>query len=92
MASEVYQAIAESLLTEVADPRLKHARLARVVMTADLGIARLYFYLIEGNTPKNIQAADKALRRAAGFLKRIMNNTVQMKFTPDIEIYFEDIP
>ncbi len=89
VAEEIYRVISESLLNDLTDPRLLNLRVTRVRMTKDLKTARTYFH-IEGSNSTVREKAKKGLQSARGYLKRKICEHMTLKFTPELEFFYDE--
>ena len=80
--------IAESLLFEVKDPRLSAIDITDVVMSPDLGHAKVYYYARVDDT--KLEQVQTALERARGFLRRKVGQKVRARVTPELAFYYDD--
>lgn len=85
---QVQQELAKLLLTEVKDPRLGAVTLTSVEMTPDLRIARVYYVSYEDDVGR--AALEKAFKRARGFLRRELGQRLSLRYTPELELYYDD--
>ncbi len=76
------------LLREVADPRLATISFSQVVVSPDLKQAKIYFVLPVGGDAKKVL---RALRKARGFFRSHLAKTLNLRYTPDLAFYFDDI-
>ena len=84
----IQEVLAELLVREIHDPRLRRATVTRVRMTRDLRLARVYF----------TGAADDAaaleavagFRSAAGFIKRRLGPVLGLRYMPDLEFRLDE--
>ncbi len=76
------------LLREVADPRLATISFSQVVVSPDLKQARIYFVLPVGGDAKVVL---RALRKARGFFRSHLARTINLRYTPDLTFYFDDV-
>jgi len=76
------------LLREVADPRLAAISFSRVMVSPDLKQAKVYFVLPVGGDAKKVL---RALRKARGFFRSHLARTLNLRYTPDLAFYFDDI-
>ena len=83
------QELASLLLIEVDDPLLKGVRVTRVRVTPDLGSAKIYYDCDQGKE----RAPDvlKGFRRCKGFLKKELATRIPLRFTPNLEFYFDEM-
>jgi len=81
------EAIAVLLLQKSKDPRLRRVNVTKVRMTADLKRAVILYSLMGGDEEKT--AVQKALDRAAGFVRTAVGETLGLKYTPEIKFEFD---
>ena len=74
--------IADILLREIGDPRIKSVTITGVNLTDDLRFARVFFVEMGKDTcdPKT----KRALENATGFLKRELGKRLKLRYVPDI--------
>jgi ribosome-binding factor A len=76
------------LLREVADPRLAAISFSHVVVAPDLKTAKVYFVLPVGGDEKQVL---RALKKARGFFRSHIARTLNLRYTPDLSFYYDDI-
>ena len=76
------------LLQRVRDPKLSGISISRVVVTDDLKYAKIY-YTVEGGR-KAEKTALKALDRAKGFMRSHIAKTLNLRYTPALQFYFDE--
>ncbi|MBT3181972.1 MAG: 30S ribosome-binding factor RbfA [Deltaproteobacteria bacterium] len=89
VAHGVKRLIVEAILTEVSDPRLESVNITRVILTKDLKIARVYFYLLE-KTDELEDRTKRGLNSAKGFFKKRIARELNLKYTPDIQFFYDE--
>lgn len=89
VADAIYQLAAMALVNELTDPRLKGVSITRVRVTKDLRIARIYFHTLK-NSDEVKNRAELALKSAAGFMRRRIAESLSLRFTPDVEFYYDE--
>lgn len=72
---------------ELRDPRMGFATVTRVEMSKDLRFTKIY-YSVLGNPEEKKKTAD-ALESANGFIRRILAESLNLKFAPEI-VFKED--
>ncbi len=88
--AELFQVeLAMLLQREVADPRLKNITITLVKVTDDLGIAKIYFTLLEPSQEK-INGVMKGLKSASGFLRSHLAKITQARKVPVLVFYYDD--
>ncbi|MFH1858113.1 MAG: 30S ribosome-binding factor RbfA [Candidatus Omnitrophota bacterium] len=89
-AGKVAMAIKEEtsriILMELKDPRIGFVTITHVDVTPDLKTAHI-FYSIMGD-PKAVEASQKGLEAAKGYIRRLVGGRLKLRFTP--EIYFRE--
>ncbi|MDR2726001.1 MAG: 30S ribosome-binding factor RbfA [Candidatus Adiutrix sp.] len=81
------EAVAVLLLQRSKDPRLQQVNVTAAKMTADLKRAVILYSLLGGEGKKS--AVQKALDRAAGFVRAAVGETLGLKHTPEIKFEFD---
>lgn len=76
------EVIAELLIREVKDPRVRMVTLTTVEVSPDLRHARVYYSTIGDAAAR--QRAGAGLESAAGFLKAQLARRLRLRFAPDI--------
>lgn len=88
LGGQVRAVIAESLLFEIKDPRITSVDITDVVMSPDLGHAKIYYYArVDERELKHIQAG---LERAKGFLRRKVGKEIRARVTPELAFFYDD--
>mgnify|MGYP006289374385 CR=1 FL=1 len=87
---EVRNALSEIVLRDVKDPRMPVVfSITRVKMTKDLRIGRVYFT----QQPEEDDAIDETLdmlEKARGFLRSMVGQRVTLRYTPELEFYYDE--
>lgn len=80
--------IAGLLAREVHDPGVGFVTITHVQVTADLQHARVYYTVI--GDAKARRDTDRALGRAAPFLRRQIGRRLRLKRVPEIEFHYDE--
>ncbi len=88
LGGQVRAVIAQCLLKEVKDPRLKSVDVTDVVVSPDLGHAKVYYYA--RGDEADLQTISEGLDRARGFLRRRVGQEIRARITPDLAFYYDD--
>ena len=82
MKREVYRVIRD----ELSDPRLKLGTISitHVDVTRDLSYAKVYVSVLEDDLKKDVI---KALKSAAGFIRRELMRGMNLRYTPELQFY-----
>jgi ribosome-binding factor A len=76
------------MLQKVSDPRLAAVLISRVIVTPDLKQAKIYFVVPAG---ADSGPALKGMRRAKGFFRSHLAKVLDLRYTPDLLFYFDDL-
>lgn len=85
VAETVRQVVAEALVREVRDPRVGLVTLTGIVVSGDLGHAKLKF--VASGEPDAAEQALEGLQSAAGFLRSRLAKALGTRIVP--ELHFE---
>ena len=91
VASLIREAIAQLMVTDVRDPRVRESVVTHVMVTADLAIARIYVRSLVSD-PQGEQELLKGLGRASGFLRAELGRRVHLARIPTLEFYYDETP
>ena len=89
VASEIQRVIGQVLVRDIRDPRAALANVTRVTVTPDLRHARIYFALLSTEKAESGETTE-ALTRAAPYLRRRLARDLGMRFTPDLEFFYDE--
>lgn len=84
----IHNTMACVLQKHVADPRLQQVTITGVDLSPDLKNALIYFSLVNPEL-KNIQAAEDAFKKAAGFFRVQLSQLTELRFTPKLTFKFD---
>jgi ribosome-binding factor A len=76
------------LLQQVSDPRLTGTLISKVVVAPDLKQAKVYFTVPAG---KDSGSALKGMHRAKGFFRSHLAKTLNLRYTPELLFYFDNL-
>lgn len=89
VADRIQNLLSEKMLSDISDPRLSGIQITRVTMTKDLRIARIYYHMMDASNEQR-QQAERGFNSAAGFLRRMIGEEISLKFTPEVEFYYDE--
>lgn len=81
------QEISDILRREMRDPRIGFVTITGAEVTPDLRHARVFFSVLGESTER--EETEKALNRAAGFVRGEFARRAQMRYVPDIRFAFD---
>jgi ribosome-binding factor A len=85
----VHQQISLMLDREISDPRLSNITVIRVEMTGDLRIAKVYVASRDQSAEMNEKEIKDALAHAAGYFRRQVAQTLDLRSAPEIRFYVD---
>ena len=86
---EIQHAASSVFLFEMTDPLLQGLTITRVVVTKDVGTARIY-YDTGADREKKREAVQEALDRARGFVRRQLASRLNLKSVPEIQFFYDE--
>ncbi len=86
VGAEIRRELAGLLRNEVRDPRLSRVTLQEVRVVRDLSHAKIYFTLMDSAEAK---ATEKALNKAAAFLRRRLAETMPLRVVPRLAFVYD---
>jgi len=90
VADFIQRELAELIRTEIKDPRVSSmVTVSSVEVSPDLGTAKVH-YTIMNAEPGEREATDKALKNAAGFLRRKLAPRINTRSVPQLRFYYDD--
>lgn len=90
IADRVKQELAEMLIRELSDPRLKQIFVTDVKIDRELAFADIYISAVEGAS----RSADilAGLESASGFIRRILASRVEVRAFPRLRFHWDPTP
>jgi len=88
IAEEIRREVSQILHFEMSDPRISGATVTGVKVSPDLRLARVY-YAMPGNEVRKVAAA-AGLKKSAGFVRHLLTERLDMKFSPQIEFFYDE--
>ncbi len=79
--------LATLIWSGVKDPRLGSVSVTDVEVTRDLGMAKVYITSVDS---ESIPDSLKALRSAAGYLRRELGQNLRMRHVPELRFYHDE--
>lgn len=80
--------LAELLVREIRDPRVREINLTGVKVSKDLRHARIFFSVFGAETNKSDALA--GLKRATGFIRSKLGKELSLRFVPSIEFSYDE--
>jgi len=88
LGNQIQRALSEFLKSEVKDPRLKDVSLTTVELSRDLGVALIYFSVL--NPGREVAPAAAGLQSAAGFLRTRLGRAIKVRHVPELRFVHDD--
>ena len=87
LQEEIGNRVNRLLRFEVQDPRVRGVTVTRVMLTRDLGLARVYY---ETGDPADRVMVGEGLEAAKGFIRRNLASGLELKFAPQVEFFYDE--
>lgn len=87
LQEEICNRVAQVLLFELQDPRIRDVTVTRVALTKDLGLARIYY---EVTDPSQRIMVREGLKAARGFVRRSLAGHLKLRLIPQIEFFYDE--
>ncbi len=88
VAERVREELSRLLSRKVRDPRAEGVIVSRVEMTDDLGLAKVYFRLLEPSDAR-IKEATRGLEAARGMLRAEVTKAVKLRTAPELRFFYD---
>jgi ribosome-binding factor A len=88
VGDQVRSEVAQMLAREIHDPGIGFVTLTRVVVTADLQQARVYYTSIGDDKAR--RESQRALERAAPYLRRQLGRRLRLRRVPELRFFFDE--
>jgi ribosome-binding factor A len=88
VGEQIREDLTELIAREVHDPGIGFITITRVEVTPDLQQARAYYTTL--GDPKARRESQRALERAAPFLKRHLGRRLHLRRVPDLQFFFDE--
>ena len=75
-------------LGEISDPRLSFVTIMNVDVSKDLQHARVKFSILS-DKPKDIQAALKGFESCRGFIRKLISQRLELRYTPEFTFIYD---
>lgn len=88
VGGQIQKILAELLRKQISDPRLAHATITGVKVSADLRLARIYY-----SAPVGSVSAEEILRgfeHAQGFIKRELASELGLRYMPELKFFYDE--
>ena len=87
LASQILRELGDIVNREVKDQKIGFITITAVEVTNDLSLAKVYFTIL-GNDQK-LDASEKALERAKGFIRRELAKRIHTRIVPELRFKFD---
>ncbi len=88
VAGQLQRELALILRKEMKDPRLIRVSFTSVVVSRDLGHAKIYFTLMDSGGEER-DSILKILNNASGFIRHQLGQTMRMRSIPQLKFYYD---
>jgi ribosome-binding factor A len=88
LGAQVLRTLSQLLRFETKDPSLSGVSLTAVDLSRDLGVAKVYFSLL--NPDDDPQPVQEGLERASGFLRGRLGKSLEIRHVPELRFLHDD--
>src|SRR4029453_12824345 len=88
VAEAIREVASETILFELADPRVKRVTVTRAEVSGDLQHAKVYVSIM--GTPQEQKRTMHGLRHATGFVQAKLARRLQIRFTPALSFVLDE--
>lgn len=88
MGAELQRVLNGLLHSEVKDPRLEGVRVSDVELSADLGVARVYYATLDPDA--DLTPIEDSLRKASGFLRFRVGHEIRLRRVPELRFLHDE--
>jgi ribosome-binding factor A len=88
LGTQILRTLSELLRFESKDPRLQGVSLTGVDLSRDLGVAKVYFSLL--NPDDSPESAQEGLENASGFLRSRLGKEIKVRHVPELRFSHDD--
>ncbi len=88
VGEQMQRELAELLQREVRDPRLSAVTISGVDVTRDLSLAKVYYTVMPEQL--TVEAAQKALEKASGFLRHALGERMIIRNVPQLRFIYDE--
>ena len=88
VGAELSRVLNQLLQTEVKDPRLAGVHISDVDLSADLGVAKVYFSMLQPDDDP--EGAEEAFTKARGFLRGRIGREVKLRRVPELRFICDE--
>ena len=88
LGTQILRTLSELLRFESKDPRVRGVSLTSVDLSRDLGVAKVYYGLV--NPEDSPELAQAGLDKAAGFLRGRLGKEIKVRHVPELRFIHDD--
>ena len=87
VGEQLQRELAELIRTELKDPRLGMISISQVIVSRDMGHAKVYVSVL--GSEEQTAASMEVLRHAAGFLRHKLGKLLHMRVIPELHFFLD---
>ena len=89
VAQLLKEEISKIITRQLKDPRIGFVTVTKVELTEDLKLAKIYISILEEDGRKK-ERTKEGLKRALGFIKRMIGKQVYLRYVPDLVLKWDE--
>lgn len=87
LGSLIQREIAALILREAKDPRFAGVTVTDVMLSDDMTVAKVYFFVAKNTNPRGVL---KAFERAKGFFRAELSHMIEIRRMPELQFIYDD--
>ena len=91
VAAAIRREVADLLLHELKDPRVKNATVTEVEVSADLRNARIYISFLDDDAAA-VARAMEGLKSSRGFIRSRLAGRLKLRYMPELDLRYDELP
>ncbi|TVZ40162.1 ribosome-binding factor A [Alteromonadaceae bacterium 2753L.S.0a.02] len=89
VADALQRSLANTIRTEIQDPRVGMVNINSVSVTRDLAHAKVYVTFVGSDSDTESESSVAALNNAAGYLRNLVSRDLTMRSTPRLQFIYD---
>lgn len=90
VGDQLQQELAIIIQREMKDPRVRFMTISGVRVSKDLMYADVYFTLMSDSSSESVQAVQRVLKKASGFLRSAVAKRMKLRAVPSLRFHYDD--
>ena len=84
---KIREIVSQLFVFDIQDPRLRGLTITRVLLTRDMGLARIYY---EATDEKDRSELANRLKKVIPFIRRTLAGKLELRLMPKVEFFYDE--